>query len=483
MEMAMAWQAKWIAAEVIDRGGQGVVTKLHRKENPEQHAVLKQIVDRWRGNPQAILRMRQEAEVLCKLNAVGARVPEVYESLLDHEGSEPFIVTEYIHGVRFDEWLKKTAPIATADAVELTLAIAETISLCHQQSIGHRDIKPANIILKDGNVQEPYVLDFGISFDSRQSVTLTRDGEMFWNEFIILPECQDLKGNHRDLRSDITALVGLFFYCITGQQPVMLQDAQGHSPHRRLNQKTAFPKAASMKQTEHLMWFFDKGLAYRIEGRFQTMDEFIKELSQFDGKSSNNAAFNIFAEFKNFNEQIQKQNRTVQLGVMRDAYAKIQNEITSRLAESMRRLNNDGGEFGYGTLRPPMAANPSLPSNGALLFHNGVTQYKLARTHFSRFALVILAPFAVDAQIHLYAASYTTTASNLDLAMPDTDLEWSRIAVIDTPTTPYPVSSDNPIIEEIQSLFAREFRGLAQHGELAEEDVRTKKEFGIDTIF
>jgi len=140
---------------------------------------------------------------------------------------------EFIHGTRFDEWLKNAAPVSPENGFRITKAIADTIRLCHDHQIGHRDLKPTNIILKNGEIDEPYILDFGISFDSMQTVMLTKNGEMFWNEFIILPECQDLGGNHRDLRSDITALVGVFFSCLTKKPPIMLRDAQNRGPHQR----------------------------------------------------------------------------------------------------------------------------------------------------------------------------------------------------------------------------------------------------------
>ena len=164
-------------------------------------------------------------------------------------------------------------------AAKITLAITETIELCHKHEIGHRDLKPTNIILKNGEISEPYILDFGISFDSCQTHCLTRNGEMFWNEFIILPECQDLEGGHRDLRSDITALVGIFYSCITGRPPIVLRNAQELSPHRR-DEGKIFEIAENDDQGEQLMWFFDKGFEYRISKRFQNINEFQEELKK-----------------------------------------------------------------------------------------------------------------------------------------------------------------------------------------------------------
>jgi serine/threonine protein kinase len=159
------WKSDWSEHGEISRGGQGIVTELRSLTEPTRRAVLKQILPRWKDDPQARQRLQHEAEILSKLHESGARVPKLIDSFMKHDSVEPFLLMEFIHGVRFDEWLKSQAPVKTQQAVTITRAIAETIELCHKHKIGHRDIKPSNIILKGGDSSSPYVLDFGISFD------------------------------------------------------------------------------------------------------------------------------------------------------------------------------------------------------------------------------------------------------------------------------------------------------------------------------
>jgi serine/threonine-protein kinase len=272
--------------------------------------VLKRIVPRWKEDRQARQRLQQEAETLSKLYNLGAHVPAVLDSFLKHDATEPFLLMEFIKGVRFDDWLKTSAPVAPAKAVLVTRGIAETISLCHQHKIGHRDLKPSNIILKDGEIVLPFVLDFGIAFDSRQTRILTQEGEMFWNEFIILPECQVLEGGHRDLRSDITALAGIFFTCLTGRPPIVLRDAQELAPHQR-HERFLLDSAETVEQGERLVWFFDRAFKYRIEERFQTLGEFIAELAHFD-ESSPVESLDIIKQFSVLDEAVRSTDRNVQ---------------------------------------------------------------------------------------------------------------------------------------------------------------------------
>src|SRR5580698_393245 len=96
------WISAWQAEEKMDGGGQGEVIIMRRILPPNEKAVLKQITPRWRGNAQAKDRMRKEALALELLHPLGASVPAVFDSLLKHDDAEPFILMEFIQGMRFD---------------------------------------------------------------------------------------------------------------------------------------------------------------------------------------------------------------------------------------------------------------------------------------------------------------------------------------------------------------------------------------------
>ena len=108
----MVWKNKWQIVNEIDRGGQGIISKLVHKDKPEKFAVLKQIVPRWEKDPQAIERLQHEGDALSKLGEHKSRVPCLYDSFVNHKDSAPFLVIEYIKGLRFDRWLKSHAPVS-----------------------------------------------------------------------------------------------------------------------------------------------------------------------------------------------------------------------------------------------------------------------------------------------------------------------------------------------------------------------------------
>ena len=99
------WKLEWSEHGEISRGGQGVITEVRSITDPTKRAVLKRIVPRWQDDPQARERLQREADILTKLNELGARVPRVFDNSSKYDSVEPFLLMEFISGVRFDEWL------------------------------------------------------------------------------------------------------------------------------------------------------------------------------------------------------------------------------------------------------------------------------------------------------------------------------------------------------------------------------------------
>jgi len=452
------WLKDWIEHEEIERGGQGIITKLIHKKDKAQWAVLKRIVPRWQKDPQARERLQKEAETLLKLHNLGARVPEVFDSFLKHDASEPFLLMEFIKGVRFDEWLKSSAPVAPAKAVLVTNGIVQTIKLCHQHKIGHRDLKPSNIILKNGEISSPYVLDFGIAFDSRQTRIITKEGEMFWNEFIILPECQDLEGGHRDLRSDITALAGIFFTCLTGRPPIVLRDAQELAPHQR-HERFLLDSAETVEQGERLIWFFDRAFKYRIEERFQTLDEFIAELAHFD-ESSPVESMDIIKQFSVLDEAVRSTDRNVQLLTLREKYAAVLYEVSKQMQKDLDALRKQNGQLSQDNILMNRIREPNRPklNDGDLLDKMSVQAFIVKREHFQHIAVVLIAAFGVGMEIHLYSASYCVHSD--DYAKTTKLLTWSKIATLDEHADDLTETKLSVIVEALKSKLAYEIRNL-----------------------
>ena len=123
------------------------------------------------------------------------------------------------------------------------------------------------------------VIDLGLSFNQERHVsTVTQTSEAFANEFLHLPENESRDPDlRRDPRSDVTAVVGVFYYCLTGQVPIQLRDANGQMPHRRPG-KTVRDYHGSDSRCALVERVLDRGFTFEIEGRFRSIVELMGRL-------------------------------------------------------------------------------------------------------------------------------------------------------------------------------------------------------------
>lgn len=455
------WNKQWDEIKEIGRGGQGVVTLLQHKTDLTRRAVLKCIVPRWKDDKQALERLHQEAEVLLKLNELKAQVPTLFDSSLNKEDVEPFILMEFIEGTRFDEWIESSSPVSINESVAITREISKTIELCHGHKIGHRDIKPTNIILKNGDVNSPYILDFGIAFDSKQTYVLTKKGEMFWNEFIILPECQDLEGNQRDLRSDITALAGIFFTCLTGRPPIVLRDAHELAPHQR-HEKLILENSETAEQAEHLSWFFDRAFSYRIADRFQNLNEFTSEIARLANTTPKDS-LSLFEEFSILDQTIRSTDRTIQLQSLNGQLQKPMSQINQTLKTELNSLKQHNGHLSISIVQinqKLLATNPTLTDAGDILNDNKIYTYSISRPSFALTPMAMIVAFAVDMQIHLYIGSCGAT-SNKQIPS-NVQITWTKLVVLEEDTGSISGQKLTLVTKTIQSKLANETRKITR---------------------
>ena len=79
----------------------------------------------------------------------------------------------------------------------------------------HRDVKPQNILV--GARDHAYLADFGLTKVPDESVALTGTGQFVGTIDYISPE--QVRGEGADHRSDVYALAGVLYECLTGSVP------------------------------------------------------------------------------------------------------------------------------------------------------------------------------------------------------------------------------------------------------------------------
>ncbi|WP_101835436.1 protein kinase domain-containing protein [Frankia canadensis] len=102
-------------------------------------------------------RRRFRAEVEAARRVAPFCTAEVLDA--DPNAPAPYLVTEFIDGVRLDEQVDQ-GPLASSTLTGLAVGVATALTAIHSAGLVHRDLKPSNVML---SLSGPRVIDFGIA--------------------------------------------------------------------------------------------------------------------------------------------------------------------------------------------------------------------------------------------------------------------------------------------------------------------------------
>lgn len=317
------WDERWEIVGPLGAGGQGTTQLVRARDGSVERAVLKEL--RNRKSAQARGRMRREVVSLNVLARTGGRVPKVLDDNTDEfENADVplYFVMEYVAGRTLASAVESNGPFSVDESLAIALDICETVALAHSEGVLHRDMKPDNTILTDGGDRRVYIVDYGLSFNQEEERDETQTGEPFRNNFLTLPEAVTLGGNRREPRSDLAAVCGLLYFCLTGHAPQQLIDDQGRPPHRRPGCMVR-ERHAGDPRLDHLEALFDRGFSNAIEARFATVDELIERIRAVVNASDPLAAEDLGDLFARASDFLLRYDRKTQLGTFRQPAQRI----------------------------------------------------------------------------------------------------------------------------------------------------------------
>jgi DNA-binding NarL/FixJ family response regulator len=160
--------------------------------------------------PEMVERFKREGEALRRLNH-----PNIVKVLATaDDGSQHFIVMEYVGGGSLADLLRKQPQLPFERVESIGLELSDALSRAHYLDILHRDIKPANILLAEDGT--PRLTDFGLARVGRLP-SLTVAGSILGTFQYLSPEV--VENRDLDERSDIWSFGVVLFEMLTGRRP------------------------------------------------------------------------------------------------------------------------------------------------------------------------------------------------------------------------------------------------------------------------
>ena len=157
---------------------------------------------------------RREAKVLCGLshNAIVRYFNFVRDEALDRY----CLIMEFVDGTVLSDHVRKVTPLSVDQAIRLMRRLAEGLAEVHAMDVIHRDLSPDNVILRDDDIDEAVLIDFGIA-KSMQMSEQTLHGQLAGKFKFISPE---QLGHFKSIigpQTDVYGLALLIAYAVQGE--------------------------------------------------------------------------------------------------------------------------------------------------------------------------------------------------------------------------------------------------------------------------
>ncbi|HEX8289778.1 MAG TPA: tetratricopeptide repeat protein [Pyrinomonadaceae bacterium] len=199
----------------IGKGGMGEVfiaedCELNRK------VAIKTLPEEFTRNRERVLRFRQEAQIVSKLNH--PNILTIHK--IGQKAGTHYIVTEFVEGITLRRQID--LGMSLKQAFDIVVQIVSALKAAHSAGVIHRDIKPENIMIRpDGLVK---VLDFGLAKlieqepvkSLKQTSFQTETGLIYGTPNFMSPE--QIEGKNVDFRTDFFSLGAVFYECLTNKQ-------------------------------------------------------------------------------------------------------------------------------------------------------------------------------------------------------------------------------------------------------------------------
>lgn len=212
-------------------------------------------------------RFVEEAKTVVSLEHPNiVKVVDIFE-----ENNTAYMVMPFVEGTSLQKLVEKNGTLPYELTVNYIGQLSNAVGYIHNKHILHRDIKPDNVLVTPDN--RVVLIDFGsarafVNDQEQRHTSILTHGYAPPEQYNAVSK----KGNY----TDIYAIGGVFYFCLTGQIPVdattrLLEYASGKDPLQQ-------PKELNHEVSEDVNRTIMKAMSLKPENRHQTVAEFMDDL-------------------------------------------------------------------------------------------------------------------------------------------------------------------------------------------------------------
>ncbi|MEN9501347.1 MAG: hypothetical protein RI964_632 [Pseudomonadota bacterium] len=173
-----------------------------------------------------------------------------------------YMVMEFLGEVSLQDYLHQKCTLTPVELDVLIFPLLDALAYVHAAGVIHRDVKPSNILLHH---RQPILIDFGAA---RQALSgKTQNLTEVISQGYSPPEQYCSTGVTQGAWTDIYALAGVLYRCVTGVEPIEATARLVHDALPRL----AADEGLRAQYAPALLAAIDWGLQLKVEDRPQTI--------------------------------------------------------------------------------------------------------------------------------------------------------------------------------------------------------------------
>jgi serine/threonine protein kinase len=272
---------RYTLEKLLARGGMGEIYLALSKgaSGIDKPCVIKALPPGLAHDEEFVTRFLDEARIVTTLSH--GNIAQIFE--VGREGDEFFLAMEYVDGRDLRQVLARCFDRKIKPPIEIGLFVVQELlrglSYAHRKNdadkplnLIHRDICPQNVMVSfDGAVK---LIDFGLAKSALKSLT-TNPTILLGKVAYMSPE--QARREKLDRRSDVYSAGVVLFEVLTGKRRYNEKNPQ--ELLQRVRTPGPFQAGPELGLPEPVLKSLNKALEPTLEARYQTADEFRKDLS------------------------------------------------------------------------------------------------------------------------------------------------------------------------------------------------------------
>jgi serine/threonine-protein kinase len=264
---------------IQEKLGKGAMATVYKGKqlSLDRTVAIKVLPKRMSDNAEFVERFYKEGKAAAKL--AHNNIVQAIDVGSTSEGYHYFVM-EYVEGKTLYDYMQpppvgEGRNFSEAEALDITIQIAEALAHAHKRGLIHRDVKPKNIILTPQGVAKLTDLGLARDLDDKHAAE-SEAGKAYGTPYYISPE--QIRGDvDIDFRADIYSLGATMYHMVTGQPPF-----DGDTPsavmHKHLKQPLVPPDHINTALSAGIGEIIEVAMAKNREDRYPSTQDLLDDL-------------------------------------------------------------------------------------------------------------------------------------------------------------------------------------------------------------